>query len=205
MYFRPLSQWQYELKDPVSVAIEAQSHYITAIMMQFRGQPQNLDASVRRALGNVDPNLTIIDLHSFDYQVTGNFNQERLIARLATLFGFLTLLLASVGLYGSTSYQVTRRTNEIGLRMALGANRNRVVALVMRGAFTQVALGLALGIPIALIAAHYIADQLYAVKSYDPLSLAVAILVLSAATALAGFIPARRAASIDPIRVLRNQ
>jgi ABC-type antimicrobial peptide transport system permease subunit len=89
--------------------------------------------------------------------------------------------------------------------MALGANRNRVVALVMRGAFTQVALGLALGIPIALIAAHYIADQLYAVKSYDPLSLAVAILVLSAATALAGFIPARRAASIDPIRVLRNQ
>jgi predicted permease len=205
MYFRPLSQWQYELKDPVSVAIEAQSHYITAIMMQFRGQPQNLDASVRRALGNVDPNLTIIDLHSFDHQVTGNFNQERLIARLATLFGFLTLLLASVGLYGSTSYQVTRRTNEIGLRMALGANRNRVVALVMRGAFTQVALGLALGIPIALIAAHYIADQLYAVKSYDPLSLAVAILVLSAATALAGFIPARRAASIDPIRVLRNQ
>jgi hypothetical protein len=98
-----------------------------------------------------------------------------------------------------------QRTREIGLRMAFGADRNRVVGLVMRGAFVQVAVGLALGIPIALIGAHMIANQLYLVKSYDPLSLLVAVLVLAGAAAIAGLVPARRAASIDPMEALRNQ
>jgi predicted permease len=202
MYFRPLSQWQL-LKDPVSMAVETQAHYINALVMRFHGQPQNLEAGVRRALSNVDPNLTIIDLHSFDYQVTGNFNQERLIARLATLFGLLTLLLATVGLYGLTSYQVNQRSKEIGLRMALGADRKSVVRLVMRGALVQVGLGMALGVPTALLGARLIADQLYGLTPYDPLSLGVSVAVLSAAAAIAGCIPARRAASIEPTRALR--
>jgi predicted permease len=205
MFFRPLSQWQHELMDPTSVSLETQTHYINSIIMHFHGQPQNLDATVHRILATVDPNLTVIDLHSLDYQVTGNFNQERLIARLTTVFGLLTLVLASIGLYGITSYQVTRRTSEIGLRIALGAERSRMVGMVMRGAFIQVALGLALGIPIALIGARSLADQLYVVKSYDPMSLIVATVVLSAAAALAGFIPARRAASVYPMQALRNQ
>ena len=121
------------------------------------------------------------------------------------LFGVLALILASVGLYGITSYAVAQRTSEIGLRMALGANRGNVVRLMLRGAFMQVGLGLAIGIPIALVGGHYMADQLYSVRSNDPASLAIAIAVLALAAALAGFIPARRAASIEPMEALRTE
>jgi len=205
MFFEPLSQWQHNLKDPIFVNLETQTHYITAIVMDFHGTPQSLEAAVRRTLAHVDPNLAIVNLRSLDFQMAGNFNQERLIARLTTLFGLLALLLTSIGLYGITSYQTTQRTREIGLRMAFGADRSRVIGLVMRGAFRQVALGLALGIPIALVGAHYMADQLYVVKSYDPLSLIIAAIVLMAAAMLAGFLPARRAASIDPMQALRTE
>jgi predicted permease len=205
MFFRPLAQWQHNLKEPTEVQIEALSHYVTAIVMNFAGTPQNLEAAVRRALAKVDPNLAIVDLRSLDFQLAGNFNQERLIARLTTLFGALSLLLAAIGLYGITSYQVTQRTREIGLRMACGANRSRVLSLVMRGALIQVALGLALGIPIVMIGARYLQNQLYLVKSYDPLSLLLAMAVLAGAAVIAGFIPARRAASIDPMRALRSE
>jgi predicted permease len=205
MVFQPLSQWQHYLKDPIFVNLETQTHYINSIVMDFHGTPQNLEVAVRRALANVDPNLAIINLRSLDFQLAGNFSQERLIARLTTLFGLLALLLTSIGLYGMTSYQTIERTREIGLRMAFGAGRNRVVGLVMRGAFVQVALGLTLGIPIALMGAHVIASQLYLVKSYDPWSLLVAVLVLSGAAAIAGFVPARRAASVEPMQALRNQ
>ena len=137
--------------------------------------------------------------------MAGNFNQERLIARLATLFGVLALVLASVGLYGITSYQVARRTSEIGLRMALGADRSRVVLMVLKAASIQVGLGLLIGIPVAIIAAHYMVDQLYGVKSYDPISMLIALLALSASAMVAGFIPARRAASIEPTVALRTE
>ena len=160
---------------------------------------------MRHTLADIDPNLTVIDLRSLDDQVSDNLNQERLVARLTMLFGLLALVLASVGLYGITSYAVARRTSEIGLRMALGANRGNVVRMVLRGAFVQLGLGLALGIPIALLGSHYIADQLYAVRSYDPFSIAIAVIVLSAAAGLAGFIPAQRAASIEPVEALRTE
>lgn len=205
MFFQPLSQWQHNLKDPIFVNLETQTHYINSIVMDFRGTQQNLGKAVRRTLANVDPNLAIINLHSLNFQLASNFSQERLIARLTTLFGLVALLLTSIGLYGITSYQTMQRTHEIGLRMAFGANRNRLISQVMRGAFAQVALGLTLGIPVALIGAHLIANQLYLVKSYDPLSLFVAVLVLAGAAAIAGFVPARRAASIDPMQALRTQ
>jgi predicted permease len=205
MVFQPLSQWQQNLKDPIFVNLETQTHYIGSIVMDFRGTQPNLEEAARRILTKIDPNLAVINLRSLDFQLSSNFTQERLIARLTILFGLLALLLTSIGLYGITSYQTMQRTSEIGLRMAFGANRNRVVRLVMRGAFAQVALGLAVGIPIALIGAHMIANQLYLVKSYDPLSLLAAVLVLAGAAAIAGFVPARRAASLDPMQALRNQ
>jgi ABC-type antimicrobial peptide transport system permease subunit len=155
-------------------------------------------------MANIDPNLTIVSLVSMDYQVRGNFNQERLISRLTTLFGALALILASVGLYGITAYSVARRTSEIGVRMALGANRGDVVGMVMRGAFSQVGPGLAIGILVALLGARLIASQLYGVKAYDPFTLTFVILVLSASAALAAFVPAQRAATIEPISALRN-
>ncbi len=202
MYFRPLMQ-QMRATEPNAAMAEGRSLYINSVTLRFREKPQNLDAMVRHTLADIDPNLTVGDLRSLDDQVSDNFNQERLIARLTMLFGLLALVLAAVGLYGITSYAVARRTSEIGLRMALGADRGTVVRMVLRGAFVQVGLGLALGIPIALIGARYMADQLYAVRSYDPLSIAIAVVVLSGAAALAGFIPARRAASIEPMEALR--
>jgi predicted permease len=203
MYFRPLNQQISGLTDPNFIQAEGRSLYINSITLNFQSQPQDLDAIVRRTLANIDPNLTMIDLHSLDYQVAGNFTEERLVSRLTALFGLLALVLASVGLYGITSYQVARRTSEIGLRMALGADRSRVIQMVLRGAFTQVGLGLAIGIPIAILGARSMADQLYQVSIYDPLTLAAAVVVLGACAAVAGFVPARRAANIEPIVALR--
>jgi len=121
------------------------------------------------------------------------------------LFGGLALVLASVGLYGITSYQVARRTSEIGLRMALGADRGKVVRMVMRSAFVQAGLGLVIGVPIAIFGARVMADQLYGVRSYDPVSLLIAVVVLLGSATIAGFIPARRAANIEPMTALRTE
>jgi len=204
MYFRPLTQ-QLKVTESNEAMAEGRSLYINSVTLHFQQPPPNVDALVRKTLGDVDPNLTVIDLHSLDYQVADNFNNERLIARLAMLFGALALVLASVGLYGITSYAVARRTSEIGLRMALGADRANVVRMVLRGAFLLVSIGLALGVVIALVAGRFMADQLYGVRPYDPLSISIAVGVLALAAALAGFIPARRAASIEPMQALRME
>jgi len=205
MYFRPLTQAMTGLTEANAIMAEGRSLYINSVTLHFQRPPQDLDAMVRRTLANINPNLTVQDLHSLDYQVADNFTQERLVARLTMLFGLLALVLASVGLYGITSYQVARRTSEIGLRMALGADRRNVVKMVMRGAFFQAGLGLAIGVPVAIVGARYMADQLYGVKSYDPVSLLIAMVVLLMSATVAGFIPARRAANIDPITALRTE
>jgi predicted permease len=205
MYFRPLTQTMTGLTGANELMAEGRSLYINSVTLNFKSAPQNLDAMVRRILANINPDLTVLDLHSLDYQVADNFTQERLIARLTTLFGLLALVLASVGLYGITSYQVARRTSEIGLRMALGADRGKVVRMVMRSAFLQAGLGLAIGVPIAIFGARAMADQLYGVRSYDPVSLLIAVIVLLGSAAVAGFIPARRAANIEPMTALRTE
>jgi predicted permease len=205
MYFRPLTQTLAGLTDPNETMAEGRGLFINSVTLFFRSEPQNLDAMVRRTLANINPDLTVLDLHSLDYQVADNFTQERLIARLTTLFGGLALVLASVGLYGITSYQVARRTSEIGLRMALGADRGKVVRMVMRSAFVQAGLGLVIGVPIAIFGARAMADQLYGVRSYDPVSLVIAVAVLLGSATVAGFIPARRAANIEPMTALRTE
>ncbi|MGA2537907.1 MAG: FtsX-like permease family protein, partial [Terracidiphilus sp.] len=154
---------------------------------------------------DVDPNLTVEDLRTVDAQVAGNFDQERLVAQLSSLFGMLSLILASVGLYGVMSYFVARRTSEIGIRMALGATRGSVVAMIMRGVISQVIIGLCLGIPAALYAGYLMKSLLYGVGSYDWTALGGAPFMLALCAAVAGFIPARRAASIDPMKALRTE
>ena len=191
-------------KDP-KLAFMMGSHYIGDIELRVSGKPQNLEANVRRTLAEIDSNLNVLDVLTLKEQVAQNFNQDRLIARLTELFGFLALILACVGLYGVTAYSVARRTSEIGIRMALGANRGNVLGLVLRGALLQLGLGLAVGIPAALAGGRLLSSQLYAVKSYDPLILALAAVVLGACALFAGFVPARRAASIDPMRALRTE
>jgi ABC-type antimicrobial peptide transport system permease subunit len=160
---------------------------------------------VRQAIAQVDPRITVLKVQSFNEQVALNFNQERLIARLTELFGALALILACLGLYGLTAYSVARRTNEIGIRMALGADRGNVLGLVLRSALFQVGLGLAIGIPAALGGGYLLASQLYRVKSYDPLILGVAAVILAGSAILAASIPARRASRVDPIIALRHE
>jgi predicted permease len=205
MYFRPLSQLNTNLKEHSATTAESRSLFPNSITIQFVGDASRLESLARRTLANINPDLTIESFRSLDYQVADNFNQERLITRLTGLFGLLALALASVGLYGITAYSVARRTSEIGLRMALGANRGDVVTLVLRKALLLVALGLAIGVPVALLGGRLMASQLYGVRPYDPISLAAAVLLLSAFAALAGFIPARRAASIEPMNALRTE
>ena len=142
---------------------------------------------------------------SFGEQVARNFDQERLIARLAELFGALALILACVGLYGVTAYGVARRSNEIGIRMALGADRKNVLGLVLRAALAQLGFGLAIGIPVALAGGSLLASQLYGVKSYDPIILGLAVVVLGGCAMFAAFMPARRASHVDPLVALRYE
>src|SRR5438034_1656301 len=179
------------------------SVYIHDIELRVVGTPASLEPAVRRALADIDPNLTVLGVVSFGEQVARNFNRERLVARLTELFGLLALTLACVGLYGVTSYSVARRISEIGLRMALGAERRNILGLVLRGAFTQVILGLAIGIPAALAGGRLLSAELYGVKSHDAVALGLAVVTLAACAFVAGFVPARRATKVDPMVALR--
>jgi predicted permease len=205
MFFRPMTQKNTNLTERMAIVGESRSLYPNSITIQFMGDPAALESMARRTLASINPDLTVEDFRSLDYQVADNFNQERLITRLTGLFGVLALVLASVGLYGITAYSVARRTGEIGIRMALGANRSHVLAMVLRRSLLLVAFGLAVGVPIALLGARLMSSQLYGVHTYDPLILGGAVFVLAASAGLAGFIPARRAASIEPMHALRSE
>jgi predicted permease len=205
VFLRPLTQQFTGYVEPEFIRAELQSMFINAMILSFNAPQQNVDALVRHTLAGIDPNITVISLRTYDAQVADNFVQERIVAQLSSLFGALALILASIGLYGVMSYFVARRTSEIGIRMALGATPQSVVAMVLRGALWQILIGLALGIPAALFAGHLMASQLYGVGSFDPLALVGATAVLGLCAAMAAFIPARRAASIEPMQALRME
>jgi ABC-type antimicrobial peptide transport system permease subunit len=167
-------------------------------------RPMNdMESLARRTLASINPNLTVVKFQTFAQQIADRFNDDRMIARLTMLFGGLALLLAAVGLYGVTAYTVALRTSEIGIRMALGAERKSVVAMVMRGAVLQTLVGLAIGIPVALVCVRFVKAQLYEITNVDMTVMVFAIVTLAVAACVAGLIPARRAASIDPMRALR--
>ncbi len=191
-------------KDP-KLSFMMGSHYIGDLELQVAGKPENLEPAVRRTLADIDPNLNVLEVHSLAEQVARNFNQDRLITRLTELFGSLALILACVGLYGVTAYFVARRTREFGIRMALGANQGNVLTLVLRGALLQLGVGLAVGVPVALAGGRLLANQLYGLKSHDPLIVGTAAMVLAACALVAGFVPARRAAKVEPMEALRYE
>ena len=205
VFLRPVSQHFMGYTEESMNSGEIGSLYINSILLRFNRPQEDVESLARKTLASIDPNLTVDDLRSLDAQVAGNFNQERLIARLTTLFGVLALILASVGLYGVTAYFVARRTSEIGIRMALGSTRAGVVALVMRSVFFQIGIGLVLGVGCSLLAGHLMASQLYGVGQYDPVALIAATLVLALCAVAAGFIPARRASTIEPMQALRTE
>ena len=204
MYFVAESQTA-NLDEPGFAAGEAWSHYLDNVVLWAPGNPPQLEAQVRRALGEIDPNLVLYSVDPYRHLLDSDFAQQNMIATLTLLFGALGLVLAAVGLYGVTAYTVEQRTSEIGVRMALGADRSNVVKMVLRGAFWQVGVGLLLGIPAAIGAGKLIADQLFGVKAWDPVMLGGATVLLGVAALVAAIIPAQRAAGLDPVVALRAE
>ena len=204
MFFVPLAQY-VDYKQELMKQIETGSHFIRGIMLVTSTPPGMLEPLLTRTLAEIDPNLTITGVRTVQQQIELSFDQERAVASLAGLFGMVALLLAAVGLYGITAYTVAQRTNEIGIRMALGADRKRVIQLVLRGAFKRVVIGLILGLPLAIGAGRLISAQLYGVSSWDPLALAAAASALAICAFIAVIIPATHAASISPLIALRTE
>ncbi len=204
MFYVPLAQ-NVDYHDTLMARVEMQSHFIGGLLARTNLAAGALEPVVRRTLANIDPNLTVNSVRTLREQVELTFDQERAVAGLAGLFGAVALILAAVGLYGVTAYTVARRTNEIGIRMALGAGRVEVVWFILRGALVHVAVGLAVGVPLAVGAARLIASQLYEVAFWDPLALSVAAGALGLCAGAAATIPASVAASISPMTALRTE
>jgi predicted permease len=185
--------------------VQARSTLMRAIVIRSAPGATGLEATIRRTLASIDPNLTILRIDTLGDQVALSFRLERLMARLTSAYGGLALVLAAIGLYGVTAYGVARRTREIGVRMALGADRARIMKTVLRGPVIQTAIGLAIGVPLALLAGRALSTQLYEIGRADPLVLSGAALILLLSAILAAVLPARRAASVDPTRALRSE
>ena len=150
MFFTPIAQ-ATPYTDPDEISVENSKHFAGNLIFHYRGDEASTTAAVRAALKAIDPEIPILQAQSYRDQLNDTFVQEQLVVRLTSLFGILALTLAAIGLYGVTAYGVVRRTGEIGIRMALGASRGRVLGLILRGALTQATLGLALGVPLSLL------------------------------------------------------
>jgi macrolide transport system ATP-binding/permease protein len=180
--------------------------YAGAIVLKTDRPMDNIQSIARQTLAAINQNLSVVRFQTFDDQIADRFTQDRMITRLMTLFSIVALLLATLGLYGVTAYTVARRTSEIGIRMALGANRSSVVGMIMRGAMLQTTIGLAaIGIPVAWFCVRYIESQLYESNGMSFAVLTIATLTLTAAAAAAGLIPALRASSTNVPQALRTE
>jgi predicted permease len=196
-FFLPEAQADYTRRNLGSL-------YLSDIVILTKPGVSLTSASIRQAMASVDPNLPLVSIRSLREQVAGQFTQQRLIARLTSFFGILSLVLASIGLYGVTAYNAGRRINEVGVRMALGANRGHVVWLVVRGAFVLIACGLLLGLPLAFAAGRLLASQLYGLNPYNPVVTLAAVVALGLSALVASFVPAVRASLISPMDALRT-
>ena len=163
----PLAQ-RVHYPDAMMQWVDDLTHMAGDAVLEIHGSLEQLEPQIRKTLSDVDPNITLLSVQPLADQVDARFDQQRVVAQMAGLFGVVALILAAVGLYGVTAYGVERRTSEIGVRMALGANRSSITRLVLRGAFLQIVIGLLIGIPASIGCAHLIAAQLYQVKGWDP-------------------------------------
>ncbi|HKF26272.1 MAG TPA: ABC transporter permease, partial [Candidatus Acidoferrum sp.] len=202
MYFLAMPQRAPSAKRPIE---QDSSLYAGAVVLETEAPINNLEEIARKTLAGINSNLAVVKFQTFDQQIADRFHDDKVIAQLTALFGGLALLLAAIGLYGVTAYTVARRTSEIGIRMALGARRAGVIGLVMRGAMSQTAVGLAIGIPAAMLCVRFLRSQLYEIQGVNAAVMATAILFLVAASLLAGMIPARGAASTEPAQTLRAE
>lgn len=205
MFWIPEAQTAQYAGDIPNTNAEIWSHYLYNIVIWAPGDPPDIEQRVRKALASVDPNLVLYNVYPYTKIVADDFQQENMIATLTMLFGGLGLILAAVGLYGVMAYTVEQRTSEIGVRMALGADRVGVVRMVMGSAFLQVAVGVGLGIPLAVLAGRLMSNQLFGVSPWEPAMLIFATVLLCTAALLASAVPATRAAGVEPMIALRNE
>lgn len=204
MYFLAQGQSAH-IDDPRYHQFEDSSEYLNAIEIETRGNMRGLEVEMRRALSQINPDLAVIDFESFATQVNASFAQQTTIVKLTSLFGILALILASIGLYGVTAYSVEQRTREIGIRMALGAHRMRILILVLSSAFMQVGIALVIGIPVTIFGGRVMASQLFGIAPHDPMVLLITTAALAIAAFAAAVIPARRAAKTEPMLALRAE
>ena len=202
MCFIPLMQRSTSTKTPIE---KDGMLYVGAIVLATVWPMLDMEAIAQRTLAGISPNLSLVKFQTFDARIGDRFSTERMLSRLTTLFGAPALLLAAVGLYGVTSYTVARRTSEIGIPMALGAERAGLVAMVLRSALLQALLGLVIGVPVAYYCVKFVKSQLYQMNSVSFGALAIAVGTLLTAAFVAGLLPARRAASIEPMQALRTE
>ena len=202
-FFLPAAQYDIFQKgqpDP-----DPDSHFLHDLVVVTAPGASMSIAQIRQAIASVDPRLPVISIESLRDQVSGQFRQQRLIAQLTSFFGLLSLVLASIGMYGLTAYNAGRRANEIGVRLALGATRAQAVALIVRGAFALVTIGLGVGLPLALATGRFLGSQLYGTNSYDPAAIVEAALTLAFSALIASVIPAVRASLVSPTQTLRAE
>ncbi len=173
--------------------------------LRTTGDPLAYAHMVHETVHQADARIPVTNLSTQALQIDGEMSQEILFARISTGFAILALLIACVGLYGTMSYAVARRTGEIGIRMALGAQRSNVVWMVLREVLIMAVVGLAIGVPAALGMSKFVEELLFGIKPNDPRSLAVAVMILLSAALLAGYLPAWRASRIDPMVALRHE
>jgi predicted permease len=206
MFFTPLEQ-SFESKSGQGNArpTERLTDFIGGILLVTDWPPGDLDPVLRKTLAEADPNLTVMSVRTIEEQIELSANQERAVTTLAGLFGMVALVLAGVGVYSVTAYMVTQQTNEIGIRMALGADRPKVIGLVLWQTFIRVAIGLVMGLPLAVGAASLMGAQLYGVLFWDPLALGIAAGSLIVFTFLAAIIPAGHAGTTCPMNALRSE
>jgi predicted permease len=203
MFFVPLAQ-RIDYKTDYRKMVEELSHFIQGVMLVTDAAQGELEPLLRRTLADADPNLTILSVRTMQQQINLSFDRERAVARLAQLFGIVALVLAAVGVYSVTVYMVARQTNEIGIRMALGADRVKVIQLVLHQAFQRVVVGLLAGLPLTVGAARFMAAQLYGVNFWDPVALTIGAGSLAVCAFVAAILPAFRAAAISPVSALRT-
>lgn len=185
--------------------VQDQQSFSNVFELRTVGDPLNLSAQVRAAITQVNDKLPVLNLTSLRVQTDDALSQEKLITQLVSFFGLLGLLLSCVGLYGIMAHAVVRRTNEIGIRMALGAERRNIIWMVLKESLLLVGIGLVVGIPAAWASAHLISSQLFGLNPSDPVSLATAALLLTVVAALAGYLPARKASRVNPLVALRYE
>ena len=197
-FFMPEAQAEYEKSNLGSL-------FLRDIVILARPGATLSASELRQAMSSVDPGMPIISIHTLREQVAGQFAQQRLIARLTSFFGLLSLVIASIGLYGVTAYNAGRRVSEIGIRMALGAGRGDVVRLVLRGAFLLILFGLFIGLPLTFAVGRFLGNQLYGMNPYSPGVTAVSVLALGLSALVASLVPAVRASSRSPLDALRAE